>query len=110
MILRALFPHRIERAAEDEALHHLFIDELRTAHEEILEVPELPVLRALLDDLLHCADPHAAQRAKPEAKPVPLHREVRLGRVDVGRENGNVLFLHVDDVFCNFVDLVDAVV
>ena len=110
MILRALLPHRIERAAVDETLHHLFVDEPDAAHDEVGEVLERTVRLALLDDLLHRRDAHAAQRTQPEAQPVPLHGEVGARLVDVGRVDGDVLLLHVDDVFGDLVDLVDAVI
>ena len=110
VILRTVLAEAIERAAQNQAFDHALIDEFRAAHEKIGKIEEPPVLFALFDHAFHCGDPHTAQRAKPEAHAVVLYGEISLGRVDVGRIDGNVLLLHIGDVFCDLFDFRDAVV
>ena len=68
------------------------------------------MLFALLDHLLHCADPDAAQGAQTEPEPLPLDGKVSPRLIDIGRIDRNVLFLHIDNVFCDLFDLVNTII
>ena len=67
IILRAVLAEPVEGAAENQRLHHPFVDVLRTAHQKIGEIFKLSVFLALPHDLFHSGNAHAFQRAEPEA-------------------------------------------
>ena len=83
---------------------------LGAANGKVGKILEFPVRVPLLDDRLDGRLTDAAERAESEAQPVAFDRKDRFRFIDMGRQNVDVLLLHIGDILGNFLYFVDTIV